>query len=168
MLQPPMRWFAAATLPRREMLAAENLEAQGFGFFLPRMRVTKRHARRLIEAVDPIFPGYIFIHMDPERAAWRSINGTRGIRHLVMGAARPLPVRAGVVETLIASLGADGLVRFVDPLRPGDTVRLLAGPFAEALGQVVSLDARGRVTLLLALFGTQIRAEAARESLVAA
>jgi len=121
-----------------------------------------------VEAVDPIFPGYIFVHMDPERAAWRCINGTRGIRHLVMGAARPLPVRTGVVETLIASLGVDGLVRFVDPLRPGDTVRLLAGPFAEALGKVVSLDARGRVTLLLALFGTQIRAEAARESLVAA
>ena len=163
-----LRWYAAATLPRREMLAAENLKAQAFEFFLPRMRVTKKHARRLVQEVDPVFPGYVFIRMDLASAAWRSVNGTRGIRHLVMGGDRPLPARSGVIETLKASLGGDGLVKFTDPVGPGAHVRLVSGPFAETLGDVISLDGRGRVRLLLAMFGTTVRVETERESLVAA
>jgi transcription antitermination factor NusG len=163
-----MRWFAATTLPRQEMVAAENLRAQEFEFLLPRMRVTKRHARRVVEAIDPVFPGYIFIQMDPALTAWRRINGTRGISHLVMSGERPLPARKGVVETIISSIGPDGLIKFTDPVQPGAKVRLVAGPFAEALGEVVSLDGRGRVKLMLGLFGTSIHAEVKREKLVAA
>jgi transcriptional antiterminator RfaH len=132
------------------------------------MRVTKRHARRVVQAIDPVFPGYIFIRMDPAVTAWRSINGTRGIGHLVMSGERPLPARIGVVETIFRSIGPDGLVKFTDPIRPGAKVRLVAGPFAEALGEVVSLDSRGRVNLMLSLFGTSVPAEVRRNNLVAA
>jgi transcription elongation factor/antiterminator RfaH len=166
--EPDMRWFAATTLPRQEMVAAENLKAQAFEFLLPRLRVTKRHARKVVQAIDPLFPGYIFIRMDPSVTAWRSINGTRGIGHLVMSGDRPLPARSGVVETIIDSIGADGTVKFVDPIQPGARVRLLAGPFADVLGEVVSLDGRGRVNLLLSLFGMSVFAEVKRNNLAAA
>jgi transcriptional antiterminator RfaH len=168
MARSDARWYAAATLPRQEALAAENLRAQSFDFFLPRMRVTKRHARRVIQAVDPVFPGYVFVRMDVEATAWRCINGTRGIRQLVMGGERPLPARAGVIETLIASVGDDGYVKFTDPVRPGALVRLTNGPFAEALGEVLSLDGRGRVRLLLSMFGSAIKVETERKRLAAA
>ncbi len=166
--EPDMRWFAATTLPRQEVVAAENLQAQAFEFLLPRMRVSKRHARRVIETIDPVFPGYIFVRMDPAVTAWRSINGTRGIGHLVMSGERPLPARKGVVETILASVGPDGTIKFVDPVQPGAKVRLVAGPFANALGEVISLDARGRVHLLLSLFGMPVHAEVKRNNLVAA
>jgi transcription antitermination factor NusG len=163
-----LRWFAATTLPRQEMLAAENLRAQGFEFLLPRMRVTKRHARRVVQTIDPLFPGYIFVRMDPAVTAWRSINGTRGVGHLVMGGEQPLPARKGVVETIHDSIGVDGTVEFIDPVQPGAKVRLVAGPFADALGEVVSLDARGRVSLLLSLFGMPVHAKVIRNNLAAA
>jgi len=163
-----LRWYAATTLPRQELVAAENLRAQDFEFLLPRMHVSKRHARRVIQAIDPVFPGYIFVRMDPAVTAWRSINGTRGVGHLVMSGERPLPARRGVVETILRSIGPDGMIKFTDPVQPGARVRLVAGPFADALGEVVSLDARGRVNLLLSLFGMSVYAEVKRNNLVAA
>lgn len=163
-----MRWFAATTLPRQELVAAENLRAQAFEFLLPRMRVSKRHARRVVEAIDPVFPGYIFVRMDVAVTAWRSINGTRGIGRLVMSGDRPLPARIGVIETVASSVGPDGLIKFTDPVQPGANVRLVAGPFAETLGEVVSLDGRGRVKLMLSLFGMSVHAEVERQNLVAA
>lgn len=163
-----LRWFAASTLPRQEMMAAENLKAQSFEFLLPRLRVTKRHARKVVHAIDPLFPGYIFIRMNPAVTAWRSINGTRGIGHLVMSGDRPVPARAGVVETIIESIGPDGIVKFTDPIQPGARVRLMSGPFADVLGEVISLDSRGRVNLMLSLFGMFVHAETKRSNLVAA
>jgi transcription antitermination factor NusG len=163
-----LRWFAASTLPRQEMMAAENLKAQSFEFLLPRLRVTKRHARKVVQAIDPLFPGYIFIRMDPAVTAWRSINGTRGIGHLVMSGDRPVPARVGVVETIIGSIGPDGIVKFTDPIQPGARVRLMSGPFADVLGEVISLDSRGRVNLMLSLFGMSVHAETKRSNLVAA
>jgi transcription antitermination factor NusG len=163
-----LRWYAATTLPRQEMVAAENLKAQSFEFLLPRLRVTKRHARKVVQAIDPLFPGYIFVRMDPAVTAWRSINGTRGIGHLVMSGDRPVPARPGVVETIIESIGPDGTVKFIDPIQPGAHVRLVSGPFADVLGEVISLDGRGRVNLMLSLFGMFVYAETKRGNLVAA
>jgi hypothetical protein len=64
-------WFVAQTLHHREKLAALHLGAQGFRSFLPRFRKTVRHARQLREVVVPVFPGYIFLILDPERDRWR-------------------------------------------------------------------------------------------------
>src|SRR5271163_3452008 len=106
------RWFVAQTLSHREQLAHFHLGAQGFRRFLPRFHKTVRHARSLREVIAPVFPGYIFVVLHPERDRWRSINGTFGVARLVSAHQRPMPVPTGVVEALLASVDELGLVRF--------------------------------------------------------
>jgi transcriptional antiterminator RfaH len=101
--------------------------------------------------------------MDPKEARWRSINGTLGVRSLVASGDSPLPIRPGVIETFVESTDADGILRFVDPLRPGMTVRLRSGPLAEQLGVIERLDGRSRVVLLMDFIGGHVRAGVSRD-----
>ena len=163
------RWYVAMTLPRKERFAALNLTNQGYRYFLPQHRVTRRHARQFRTELAAVFPRYIFVILNLRQGRWRSVNGTSGIRALVSEGDVPLPVRPGVVETLVqSSAPGSGLIYEPEPLAPGDCVRLIAGPFAGALGRLQSLDEAGRVRLLLGCVGGPIKVAAWRDAIEAA
>jgi transcriptional antiterminator RfaH len=141
-LRDDERWFIVQSLRH----------AQGVGSCLCRHE-TVRDARSLREVIAPVFPGYIFVVLNPERDRWRSINGTFGVARLVSADQRPLPVPMGVVEALLASVDELGLMRFDSSLKPGQPMRLVAGPFAQVLGVLHRLDAKARVQVLLNIMG---------------
>ena len=156
-LSPGERWYLAHTLPNKEATVVMRLSAQGFRNFLPRRIKTVRHARRIREVNAPVFPRYIFVALDLDRHQWRSVNGTIGVSSLFMAEDRPLPVPAGVVETLIMSADRTGRLRFAQDLRKGQKVRLVNGPFADALGVLDRLDNKGRIEVLLDIMGKGVR-----------
>ena len=150
------RWYVARTLPNREGGAKAQLEAQGFRTFLPRVTRTVRHARKLRTVKGPAFPGYIFIILDLGRDRWRSVNGTCGVMAMIMGDERPIPAPKGVVETLIGYVDETGACRFDRDLAEGQEIRVIAGPLADSLGELVKLDANGRVRVLLDIMGGKV------------
>jgi transcriptional antiterminator RfaH len=156
-LSPGERWYLAHTLPNKEATVVMRLAAQGFRNFLPRRVKTVRHARRMREVNAPVFPRYIFVALDLDRDPWRSVNGTIGVSSLFMAQDRPLAVPAGVVETLIMSADRAGRLRFAQDFRKGQKVRLVNGPFAEALGVLDRLDNKGRIEVLLDIMGKGVR-----------
>jgi transcription antitermination factor NusG len=157
------RWYLAHTLPHKETSVEQRLGAQGFRHFMPRRIKTVRHARRMRNVLAPVFPRYIFVALDLDRDRWRSVNGTIGIASLFMAQDRPLPVPRGVVETLIQSSDDRGQIRFEHNLQLGQKVRLISGPFSEALGLLERLDDSGRIEVLLEIMGGHVRAKLRRE-----
>lgn len=165
---PGERWYAAATRPMKERFAIQNLNRQGIKTFCPLQKVARRHARKLQVKIVPTFPGYVFLILNPSAMRSRNVNGTYGVKMLLSDADGPLPLRDGVIETLISSTDEFGALIFDDHLRPGEKARLVAGPFADQLGVIESLDDKGRVLLLLSLFGRTTRVFAERTEVVAA
>lgn len=163
-----LRWFAVQTLAHMEATAEVHLARQGFESFLPRIKVTRRHARKIETVKTPLFPGYGFVRLDLSRHRWRSVNGTAGVAGLVMACDRPQPIPHGTVEGLQQATTAEGVVDLDHGLRPGDPVRLVAGPFAGQLGVLVRLDGKARVEMLLSLIGGSVRLKVARDALVPA
>jgi transcription elongation factor/antiterminator RfaH len=161
-LLPGERWFLTWTLPHREAAAETHLRRQGFRSFLPRRLKTVRHARKLRNVNAPIFPRYLFVAVNLERDRWRSVNNTTGVAKLFMAQNRPVPVPEGIVETLIQSSDSLGRLQFADALEQGQKVRLVAGPFAHALGILDRLDDAGRVEVLLEIMGGGTRVKVAR------
>lgn len=153
---PATRWYAAGVFPGKEGIAEQNLQKQGFASFVPRYGKTVRHARRLETRAAAYFPGYMFVALDIGLQRWRSVNGTFGVRSLVMQAERPLPVPPGLVERFIASTGEDGLLDFSAGLVAGASVRILSGPFAEMIGRLDRLDSTGRARVLIAIMNGEI------------
>ncbi len=143
------QWYVVATLPHREKLATERLGNQGFQTFFPRRLKTVRHARKSFDRVVSYFPGYVFVSLDLQADQWRSVNGTFGVRSLIMGGDYPLPVPRGVVENLQEMTDEDGFLKPIEVLRPGDNVRVLNGPMADMIGQIDRLDGKHRARVLL-------------------
>jgi transcription elongation factor/antiterminator RfaH len=155
-LQDPARWYAVQCLAHREAAAASHLRNQEFTVFLPRRQKTRRHARKLDTVLVPFFPGYLFVRFDTARTQWRSINGTYGVARMVMQGDTPLPVPRGIVEALQAACDDGDVLRQSAALKPGQSVRIMAGAFADFLGQLEQMDDRGRVRVLLEIMGGRI------------
>jgi transcription antitermination factor NusG len=163
------RWFVARVLAHQENRAQLNLHRSGFRSFVPRLRSTVRHARRLRETLKPLFPGYVFVIVDLSKHRWRTINGTFGIASLIMGAEQPMPVPTGVVEALAASCERFAVVSLGDEsLEVGQKVRILSGPFAETLCRLSHLDDRGRVRVLLEIMGMEVATQLHRSAIAPA
>jgi transcriptional antiterminator RfaH len=150
------RWFLVHTLSKNERKAEWHLGAQGFRTYLPQIRKTIRHARKLSTVQAPLFPGYLFVVLDLERDRWLSVRSTIGVARLFTHRdGRPIPVPGGIVESLIAR--TDGkLTRLDAGLVKGQHVRILSGPFADLLGTLERLDEAGRVQVLLQMMGTVV------------
>ena len=76
-------WVAASTHPHKEPTAISNLLRQGFEAYCPMVRRRWRHARKVQEVLRPLFPGYVFVAVDPSQHRWRPILSTVGVRTLV-------------------------------------------------------------------------------------
>jgi transcriptional antiterminator RfaH len=147
------RWFAVQTRPHQECGADGQLQAQGFRTFLPQIHKSVRHARKIRDVRAPLFPGYLFVHLDVGRERWRSVNGTFGVVRLVTALERPQPLPVGVVEGMERLADAAGVMRLGDGLEVGQRVEILSGPFAKMVGDLERLDGAGRVRVLLHLLG---------------
>jgi len=131
---------------------------QNYAVFLPQFIKTVRHARKLRTVKTALFPRYLFIRLDVDRDRWRSVNGTPGVTRLVTTYDRPEPVPEGIVEAFLEARAPTGVVRVDYGLEPGQKVRVLAGPFADAIGSLERLDDNGRVRVLLEIMGRQVPA----------
>ena len=155
-LQDHERWYVVHTQPHRETQAQRQLANQGYRAFLPRFLKSRRHARKFETVLAPLFPRYMFVALDLTRDRWRSVNGTLGVERLLMRGSEPEPVPRGLVEQLAEAAGADGVVSCGRELKEGQSIRVTAGPFADLVGQLQSLDDSGRVRVLLEIMGGKV------------
>jgi transcriptional antiterminator RfaH len=150
------KWYVVHTQPRHEDRALWHLQKQGFDCFLPRLKRLRSHARAVRTVLEPLFPRYLFTSFDSATTAWRVINSSRGVAHLLMDGSQPLPVREGIVEKLLSQADAQGVtsVAALDVLWAGRKVRICDGIFAGQFAEVESAPPGTlRVGLLLTLLG---------------
>jgi transcription elongation factor/antiterminator RfaH len=155
-LEVDERWYVVHAQPHRETQAQRQLANQGYRAFLPRFLKSRRHARKFETVLAPLFPRYLFVVLDLTRDRWRSVNGTLGVERLLMRGSEPEPVPRGLVEQLAGAAGADGVVSCGRKLEEGQSIRVTAGPFADLVGQLQSLDDSGRVRVLLEIMGGKV------------
>src|SRR5262245_51772822 len=162
------RWFLVHTLAKSERKADWHLGAQGFRTYLPRIQKTIRHTRQLRTVEAPLFPRYLFIVLDLGRDRWSPVRSTVGVSRLFTDReGRPIPVPAGIVESLIER--SDGnLTRLDSGLIKGQQVRILSGPLADFVGTLERLDEAGRVQVLLEMMGTVVPVTLHRSALASA
>lgn len=94
---------------------------------LPQISLKKRRQSRWVAAVEPLFPGYLFVQIAFSQRDTAPIRSTHGCRDLVRFGEHHPPVPAMVLEAL---MGKAASVTEVDPLfTAGETVRVENVPF---------------------------------------
>ena len=88
----PMSWFVVRTQPHAEEKAVRHLGNQGFSTYLPRYRRRVRHARCVVNALRPLFPGYLFVFAWGITDQWRRIRACPGVVRIVCRSEAPVTV----------------------------------------------------------------------------
>ena len=151
-------WYALYTKAHKEQQVHDLLQDRGFSVFLPRLSVIKKG--RIVQTREPLFPCYLFAHVDLHESGLYPVQWTQGLRSVVSFCGEPAVLDDAVVDYIKARLcdgiGAIGPSRF----KPGDLVRLTDGPFRD-LAAVFdgTLTGSGRVSVLLKVLGQQARVE---------
>ena len=142
-------WYVAQLKPNGFYRAQLNLIRQGFECFMPMREVTVRHARKLSVGLRPVFPGYIFIKIGLDDADWRKINSTLGVNRLIsFHGGRPAQIPDALMEGFMACCDDQHMLKPISDWKTGEKARLIAGPFADFIGQVEELVSGDRVRLL--------------------
>lgn len=163
------RWYVVNTQAKRELVAANNLRRQNYEVFLPCTWRTVRHARKVTSVKAGYFPGYLFVLLDLDLDRWRPIESTVGVLRIIKGGDRPLATPDGLIQALLAATGPDGVLDLADPVtRPGQSVRITRGPFADQLAIVERSSGEDRVRVLLSVLGQQAPVDIVRYDLAVA
>lgn len=104
--------------------------------------------------IEPIFPRYLFVHLNDETDDWGPIRSTRGVVNLVRYGGYPARVPDNLIAALRDREDEMGVQVLAQPeLRDGDRVRIVEGLLAgyEAIFQ--ARTGKERVRLLLDVAG---------------
>jgi transcriptional antiterminator RfaH len=152
-------WIVAHCHANAEIKAEIHLKRQGFEVYLPKIKTTRRHARRVETVVRPFFPRYLFIGFDGNSTHWRPICSTVGVSQLLTAGERPLVVPTWVIEQLHQREDKNGLFSGAEekPFNKGDPVKITSGPLAEHAGIFDHLNDSQRVAVLLDIMGRKVK-----------
>ena len=155
-------WYLVFSKPRQERLALENLARQGYEAYLPLMRHRRRRGRRWVPTVEPMFPRYLFIHLDTLHDNWAPIRSTIGVSTLVRFGQEPARVPDALIACFREREDENGIQRIPPPdFRPGDRVRIVDGPFAGYEAIFRARTGKERVEILLRIAGSATRIQLA-------
>lgn len=160
MSAPRAHWYLVQTKPRQEQTARTNLARQGYETFLPLLRRQARRPGRAAARLEPLFPRYLFVHLEPEKDDFAPIRSTLGVTQLVRFGAAYAHVPDALIAELRARGGPAGIAELPAPeFRSGDRVRIVEGPLAGYEGIFGAARGRDRVTLLLEIASRQVAIE---------
>lgn len=146
-------WYVVHCKPNCEQMALHNLMQQDFPVFLPLQKLTRSKGAVFETRTRPLFPGYMFVALDPSEGEWRKINNTRGVARLLHFAEVPTPVPSTIMEQLFARCDASGVFQQSANLGSGDSVEISQGPFSGAIGEIIEIEPNHRIHLLIDFMG---------------
>lgn len=151
-------WIVAYSKQSRENYAAENLHRQSIEYYLPRItetvKIGRRDRRQTITRATPLFPRYIFVHVENQ---WRKILSTYGISGIIMRGQQPDFIPDKTIQAIRERESPDGIVVLpnnqIRQIEYGDPITVTNGPFSGLSGIYDGMSGKDRVSVLLDYLG---------------
>lgn len=150
-------WAVVNTHPHKELYAIENLKRQSLDVYCPMMKQRIKHARRVTEALRPLFPSYLFVKVDPSRRRWKPILSTFGVRTLVCCGEQPSLLDDGFINALRAREDEGVIVPPSHKFHLGQQVRIDEGPFEGVVARIIEMSEKDRLVVLVSLLQKDVK-----------
>ncbi len=146
-------WYLVQSKPRNEARALENLLRQGYETYLPLIEVERLQRGKLLKKEEPLFPRYLFLHLEEGNDNWGPIRSTLGVAGMV---------RFGQTYAAVPDLVIDGIRERTREIKetlfvPGDAVQVVSGPLVGLEGVFEIADGEQRSFVLLEFMQKQQR-----------
>lgn len=154
-------WYAIQVKRNHERLTETHLEHRDYETFLPMYKSRRRWSDRVKELDLPLFPGYLFCHMDP--ATRLSVLTSPGVVRVVGVGKAPVPVPDQEIASIRAIVESKLQADPCTFLQVGEQVRIGYGPLRGLTGLLLAIENQHRlvvgVTLLKRSVAVNIQQE---------
>lgn len=170
----PGKWYVVHTQSGYEKKVKRNIEARVesmnmdhriYEVSIPTREVTELKNLKKVVSEKKLFPGYLLVRARLDDDAWYVLRNTPGVTGFVNQGGKPSPLRRKDVETFLG-IEADRQRATAKKSKPmfeygtGETVRVVEGPFADFLGEIIEINEdQLKVKVLLNIFGRETPVE---------
>ncbi|MEQ5814537.1 transcription/translation regulatory transformer protein RfaH [Marinobacter sp. NFXS11] len=141
-----MTWYALQHKPAQGDRALQHLQNQDIACFYPKISVEKIKGGKRSKKLEPLFPGYLFVNLEPTDPMWSKLRSTRGVLRIVGFANKPAPISNAVIQHIKESLDS---VAEQGGIKPGQAVELSEGPFEGINAIFQAYDGEERAIVLV-------------------
>jgi len=141
-------WYAVHTRSRHEKKVDTALQGKGVESFLPLYETVsrRRDRQKLIEL--PLFSGYLFVHIVPERDRILEVLKVKGVVRIIGKTATELyPIPESQIDAVRRFVESDVLVSGHPYIKEGSRVRVKCGPLQGVEG--ILQEKRGKHRLII-------------------
>ena len=146
-------WYLVQSKPRNEARALENLLRQGYETYLPLIEVERLQRGKLLKKLEPLFPRYLFLHLEEGNDNWGPIRSTLGVAGMVRFGQTYAAVPDPVIEAIRERTQEIRETLF----SAGDAVQVVSGPLIGLEGVFEIADGEQRSFVLLEFMQKQQR-----------
>jgi transcriptional antiterminator RfaH len=156
------QWYVLRSKTKQEKLAANVLATASIETYLPATPVPNRRGKPV--SFEPLFPGYLFGHLDSDQSEVRLVSYTPGVVAVLGYGNQPTPVPDNLIYSIRERLTRQPSNPSNEEYRKGDRLLIAGGPLRgiEAVFDR-QLSGSGRVRVLIQVLSqvwpAEVRAE---------
>lgn len=156
------KWYVAKSQPRKEQFLINNLARWDVETFYPYIRQRGLPNGKL----EPLFPTYVFCHVDPTAPSWQAVKWAPGLSYFLQAGDDVTAIPEEVISYLRERTQVWNTRGSQQDFSRGDSVAIVDGPFAgfEAVFSEY-LSSRDRCRILMKSIQGISSLEIPRESL---
>ena len=131
----PINWYAIYTKPRHEFVVHGELQKKGIESFLPTFKRLQQWKDRKKFVEFPLFPGYLFVHVQHDSSAFLNVLKTRSVVTFISSTpGNPSTVAVEEIQSLKLLLDSGEELDVYPNLKEGELIRVKRGPLKGAEG----------------------------------
>lgn len=141
-------WYAVHVRSRHEYKIEKDLLQKGVEVFLPLVNLRRKWTDRTKLVSFPLFPGYIFVHIDENSTHKKTVLQSPGVtRYVCMCPGEPTPVPETQIDSLKRAIETGAPLDPYPYLKEGRRVRIRRGPLAGIEGILVKKEENSLLVL---------------------
>jgi transcriptional antiterminator RfaH len=152
-------WFAIQTLYKYEFRVLRDLTAKGFTGYLPLLRETRQWTDRKKTIETPAFGGYLFLRHDSSLQSRSLVLNTSGVFRMLPDNHKPSAIADIEIESLRRALDSNMPCIRCELPPVGSRVRVKSGVLAGVEGQIVRIQNKSRLVILVSSIAQGISVE---------
>ena len=161
------KWFVVHTYSGYEERVRKNLEqriksmdsADIYQVVVPTEEETEVRNGQRRDITKKILPGYVLVEMVMNDQNWNIVRNTPGVTGFVGSGSKPAPLPEEEINRILKQMATE-TPKIKVGFRPGQSIRVIDGPFIDFMGIVDDInEKRDKVRVLLSLFGRETPVE---------
>ena len=106
-----------------------------------------------------MYPGYVLVNMNLTNENRHSLRQVQGVIGFIGSQEAPQPLTDAEIDSIFSRMGQEE-PEIETAYSVGDTVKVVSGPFTEAIGKVREIEAeRRKVKIMVSVFGRDTQVE---------